>query len=63
MVCECAYSPMTFDQLTIHSADAWSRWEQSTAKLKVDPAYIAKADDPKWSVSLSTSMAVSSLTT
>lgn len=30
------------------SADAWSRWEVSTSRLIVDPAYIAKADDPKW---------------
>ncbi|KKY34765.1 putative proline iminopeptidase [Diaporthe ampelina] len=27
----------------LRCADAWSRWEQSTSKLMVDPAYIAKA--------------------
>ncbi|KAK7953476.1 proline iminopeptidase [Apiospora saccharicola] len=31
-------------------ADAWSRWEVSTSKLIVDPAYIAKADDPEWAL-------------
>ncbi|EMR62227.1 putative proline iminopeptidase protein [Eutypa lata UCREL1] len=34
----------------LRCADAWSRWEQSTAKLMVDPAYIAKSDDPRWAL-------------
>jgi proline iminopeptidase len=32
------------------SAGAWSTWETSTSKLVVDPAYIAKAGDPKWAL-------------
>jgi proline iminopeptidase len=27
---------------------AWSKWEMSTSKLVVDPAYLARSDDPKW---------------
>ena len=34
----------------IFSAAAWSRWETATSKLKVDPEYIAKAEDPKWAL-------------
>ncbi|KAK6849721.1 prolyl aminopeptidase serine peptidase [Apiospora arundinis] len=34
----------------LRCADAWSRWEVSTSKLIVDPAYIAKADDPEWAL-------------
>lgn len=32
-------------------AAAWSRWETATSKLVVDPEYIKKSEDPKWSVS------------
>ncbi|KAF4622809.1 hypothetical protein G7Y89_g14216 [Cudoniella acicularis] len=31
-------------------AAAWSTWETATSKLSVDPAYIAKASDPKWAL-------------
>ncbi|KAK2601294.1 hypothetical protein N8I77_010755 [Diaporthe amygdali] len=34
----------------LRCADAWSRWENSTSKLMVDPAYIARSDDPKWAL-------------
>ena len=30
------------------SAGAWSTWETALSKLVVDPAYIAKANNPKW---------------
>ncbi len=29
---------------------AWSTWECATSKLYVDPAMIAKAEDPKWAL-------------
>lgn len=32
------------------SATAWSTWENATSKLFVDPAYIARSDDPKWAL-------------
>jgi proline iminopeptidase len=32
------------------SSGAWSTWETSTNKLVVDPAYIAKAANPKWAL-------------
>lgn len=34
----------------LRCAGAWSRWENSTAKLMVDQKYIAKADDDAWAV-------------
>lgn len=36
------------EALSLEAAQAWSRWEQRTARLLPDPDYIAKADDPKW---------------
>lgn len=32
------------------SAGAWSVWEASTSKLIVDPAYVARADNPSWAL-------------
>lgn len=55
MVCECPPGLSNTSEHVAdkpHSADAWSRWENSTSKLMVDPAYIARSDDPKWLVSL-----------
>jgi len=31
-------------------AVAWSNWENATAKLVVDPEYIAKSEDPQWAL-------------
>ncbi|TVY35291.1 putative proline iminopeptidase [Lachnellula subtilissima] len=31
-------------------ASAWSAWETRTSKLIVDPGFVAKAEDPKWSL-------------
>lgn len=31
-------------------AGAWSKYEAATSKLLVDPAYVARADNPKWAL-------------
>lgn len=33
------------DKISLEAAQAWSRWEQRTSRLRPDPALIARADD------------------
>jgi proline iminopeptidase len=34
----------------IKAANAWTRWEMATSKLHVDPAYLERAEDPRFAV-------------
>lgn len=36
----------TDEKVRAEAGRAWSRWEMATSRLSIDPAYIAKADEP-----------------
>lgn len=42
------------DDVALPAARAWSVWEDSTAKLIPDPAFIARSEDDKFALYVST---------
>mmetsp|Transcript_35400 Transcript_35400/g.92625 ORF Transcript_35400/g.92625 Transcript_35400/m.92625 type:complete len:372 (+) Transcript_35400:47-1162(+) len=46
------YTRLTGDDPAVRDACAlaWSKWEMATSKLKVDPKYLERADNPAWAL-------------